>query len=95
MGGVGGCELVLAHCWVLEQQAPCPWGWGCCFWSPRLVKLHLVGGWMGCGLLFENCIVDASILFFVAASLIALFPLGWCVRCGDAENDILVIFLLI
>ena len=22
MGGVGGCELVLAHCWVLEQQAP-------------------------------------------------------------------------
>lgn len=20
MGGVGGCELVLAHCWVLEQQ---------------------------------------------------------------------------
>ena len=40
--------------------------------------------------MFENCIVDASILFFVAASLIALFPLGWCVRCGDAENDILV-----
>ncbi len=31
---------------------------------------------MGCGLLFENCIVDASILFFVAASLIALFPPG-------------------
>ena len=24
MGGVGGCELVLAHCWVLEQQAPWP-----------------------------------------------------------------------
>lgn len=22
MGGVGGCGLVLAHCWVLEQQAP-------------------------------------------------------------------------
>ena len=22
MGGVGGCELVFAHCWVLEQQAP-------------------------------------------------------------------------
>ena len=20
---VGGCVLVLAHCWVLEQQAPC------------------------------------------------------------------------
>lgn len=24
MGGVGGCELVLAHCWVLEQQVPWP-----------------------------------------------------------------------
>ncbi|WP_222124393.1 hypothetical protein, partial [Micrococcus luteus] len=36
----------------------------------------LVGWWIGCGLLFENCIVDASILFFVAASLIALFPPG-------------------
>ena len=22
MGGVGGCGLVLAHCWVLEQQVP-------------------------------------------------------------------------
>ena len=36
----------------------------------------LEGWWMRCGLLFENCIVDASILFFVAASLIALFPPG-------------------
>ena len=50
MGGVGGCELVLAHCWVLEQQAPWPWGWGCCFWSPYLVKpAWWVGGWgVGC-----------------------------------------------
>ena len=25
MGGVGGCELVLAHCWVLGQQAHPVW----------------------------------------------------------------------
>jgi len=50
MGGVGGCGLVLAHCWVLEQQVPWPWGWGCCFWCPCLVKLAcVVGGWgVGC-----------------------------------------------
>jgi hypothetical protein len=42
-----------------------------------------------CGLLFENCIVDASILFFVAALFEhGMAPWVCCVRCGDAENDI-------
>jgi len=44
------------------------------------------GGW-GEGLLFENCIVDASILFLLPLRVVV--PLGGCVeRDGDAENDI-------
>ena len=45
------------------------------------------------GLLFENCIVDASILFICCRIVDhRVSPWGRGVRCGDAENDILVIF---
>ena len=81
--GVGVVPWSMAHCWVLRQQAlpltpPCggcggwllsgpgrgcatrfslvPWGWGGVWWR-RLT-----------GLLFGNCIVDASILQFFCRS---------------------------
>ena len=59
------------------------WGCGVVSWiCLRMVKqsAHVVG--CGCvwGLLFENCIVDASILFFVAALFEAGHPPGWLVE---------------
>jgi hypothetical protein len=75
-GTVGERGWSLAHCWVLKQQAPafslplgvCG-GVGFCFFSvpahglSRHVPLF-AGVWVvgATGLLFGNCIVDASIL---------------------------------
>jgi hypothetical protein len=71
-GGVervdGGCWVwgVSVHCWVLRQH-PC---W-VCFWSGAFLDSNClprvwggcVGRLVGVWLVFENCIVDASILF--------------------------------
>ena len=44
-----------------------------------------------CGLLFGNCIVDASILFFCCiVDLSVPCFVGCLVRCGDAENDVIL-----
>ena len=53
----------LAHCWVLKDQVP-P-GWGECESSGLLGRRRTVRvcGWFLVGLLFEICIVDASILY--------------------------------
>lgn len=51
--GLGGSRGYRTHCWVLRQQAPC--------WS-LLVSPFFGVVLVGVGLLFENCIVDASIL---------------------------------
>ncbi len=70
--GWNGCGVVvvqglLTHCWVLKQQAR-RMLFGCvvvvvsfgCPASGRRARLGVLDG--GVGLLFENCIVDASIL---------------------------------
>lgn len=67
-GGLYG----LACCWVLRQQASCPFGGGClvfqclsCVFARWLngFPCGVFGRWCGgVGLLFGNCIVNASIL---------------------------------
>jgi hypothetical protein len=57
----------LAHCWVLKDQAAgMPPSWGCvgCGESSGLLRWCRTGVWWPglVGLLFEICIVDASIL---------------------------------
>jgi hypothetical protein len=97
--GRGWFGYRLAHCWVLRQQGldlfagsahGCVWGWwGSGFWgfwfSWAWLLVPLLVVWVVCllGLLFENCIVDASILNFVyARNRLAYCPFwGWCVGC--------------
>ncbi len=69
---VGGF-LIAASCWVLREQATCgvePWGFGFLGDDLRLgggrhscVGARIAGVGVGC-VLFENCIVDASIFIF-------------------------------
>ena len=49
----------LAHCWVLKDQA----GWFESSGPPSSAVRRVVGGGWLVGLLFEICIVDASILY--------------------------------
>ena len=59
---VGGCGVgVSAHCWVLKEHVSVFSGVACM----SLFAGVSVGGGVVC-VLFENCIVDASILFFVS-----------------------------
>lgn len=51
-------------------------GLGLLFLVSVSCEAGLVGWWMGCGLLFENCIVDASILFFCCCIVDRTVPPG-------------------
>ena len=72
-GGAGGCLVwCLAHCWVLRQQGfrvkgfwPVPGGVLFVYGFLAAASMRTVGvcGVCGTGLLFENYIVDASILY--------------------------------
>ena len=51
-------------------------GLGLLFLVSVSCEAGLEGWWMGCGLLFENCIVDASILFFCCCIVDRTVPPG-------------------
>ena len=79
--------VVVAHCWVVDQQTQHPVvGGGCwCFPGHRRDQWLLVVGGVG-GLLFVNYIVDASI-FERRVSVIGAHPVWvgvgcWCVVCS-------------
>ena len=75
-GGLRVAVWVSARCWVLRKRLVCPgssgrrgvgWFSWCCLGGLSVCA----GGLLGVGVLFENCIVDASI--FVALKIFLVF----------------------
>ena len=62
-GGWGSVLGGLAHCWALRDQL------AGCLWPPSAFRVRDVCGWWLVGLLFEICIVDASIFVAIVVVL--------------------------
>ena len=62
-GGWGSDLGGLAHCWALRDQL------AGCLWPPSAFRVRDVCGWWLVGLLFEICIVDASIFVAIVVVL--------------------------